>query len=779
LGANGAGKSTLLNVIGGTVTPDQGELWISESPVDLSTYGPLRSRRAGVQRVFQELSVFQNLSVTANFSLTAESGTKLNKRLAQREARHRLDAVFPGNGISPRAELAAIPLAQRQMVEIARSSTERSLKVLILDEPTSALSAKAASQLGDYLRRRAAGGLSIIYVTHKLDEALQLCDRIVVLRDGKLHWEGDGPGLTRETLLTHLGAAPEPSPVPEPDGPAVAGGASHLLTVKLPGRDQSAPQEVTVGQGEIVGLAGLEGAGQRPLLRAVFQHRRFRRRQVDLHTSTAYVSGDRQREGVLPLWTVLENVGVSALRRTSTAGFVNRRRNQSIAMRWLEELGLQNRAHSLVGELSGGNQQRALFGRALASDAGLLLLDDPTRGVDAAAKGDIYEMLKSARADGKSALFYSTENAEFQQCDRVYVMADGALSAEFTGEAATEERIVHASYAAAGQDTTDQDRQQSYPAWLASAWPIAKRALRWGPMPAAILFLAMLGTVFTVQPNATNPAMLNMLLQSSTVMAAAAMAQMMFILGGDFDLGLGFAIGFVNVVAATLLTTNPALGVAALVCVVAGYILMALLVEKFGIPSVVVTLGASFVWLGLGMLLQQVPGGSAPKWLTGLIRIKTAPIPQNAWVLIGLAALGILIVSVWRFSIILKALGANRRTLSDLGYSTARARIILYVVAALFVVVAGLLVAAHTTSSDINASSALTLSSVAAVIVGGASFSGGRVFPLGAVLAAVGLSLISSLLVFIGVNSQYSTAVGGIVLIAVLALRAVTDRGAK
>jgi ribose transport system ATP-binding protein len=761
LGANGAGKSTLLNVIGGTLAPTGGGMTIAGEAVDFTTYGPLDARRAGVQRVFQELSTFDNLTVEENFALTAAEGGGRRDRAA---CRRRLLEVFPNNSISPRAEVGSLSLAEQQMVEIARAATVPGIRLLILDEPTSALPAEQAGQLGEFIQRRAHEGLAVIYVTHKLEEVLQLADRLVVLRDGHDHWEGDGRQATHAQLLTQLGAAPTEGELKAAQARGDAGAADLLRVDGLSTRELT-EVSLRVRAGEIVGLAGLEGAGQRALLQRIFMRRSSRRGPISAKANLAYVSGDRQHEGLLPLWSVRENVGVSAIGRASIGGFIQRKRYRANAEAWLERLGLGHRAQSRIGQLSGGNQQRALLGRALASDAGVLLLDDPTRGVDVGAKHDIYRLLDEAKAEGRSALFYSTENVEFRQCDRVYVMARGQVVAEMPGEQATEERIIEASYAATrGTERAGLPRSR--------ALTLAGRVLGTRPLPSAVLLAGMLVAIFSLRPAVFNPVASNLLFQAATVAAFAALAQMLFILGGDIDLGLGFAIGLVNVIGATLLTHHPLLAVLALLAVIGGYLIMALIVELLAVPAVVVTLGASFVWLGAGMLIQPMPGGAAPEWLTGALQLRLSPIPETCYLLVVAVLLGLLIVRWWRYGTVLRAAGSNAKTLGELGHSPLRARLTIYGLAAVFAIVTGLLIAATTGASDVNASSPLTLSSVAAVIVGGASFAGGRVSPLGAILGATGLALISSVLVFSGVSSQYSTAIGGIVLIVVLGLRA-------
>jgi ribose transport system ATP-binding protein len=775
LGANGAGKSTLLNIIGGTTRPTSGTLRIAGRTAAPGAYNGLAARRNGIQRVFQELSTFTNLSVVENFAMTAPRGSRASKREMRKEAASRLSEVFPGNEIAVDSEVGSLSIAQRQMVEIARAGTESSVRLLILDEPTSALSSGEAEELGEFLRRRAADGLGVIYVTHKLDEALELADRIVILRDGQLHWEGEGGAATRQELLSLLGASVDDEEIPLVG--SVAGGECVLSVRDLTVgglRDVS----LNVHRGEIVGLAGLEGAGQRELLRWIFSqagHRGDRRRALAAGRA-AYVSGDRQREGLLPLWDVEGNVSITAASELQRAGFVRRRPLRQRATAWLADLGLAQRASSPVLELSGGNQQRVLVGRALASDAPLLLLDDPTRGVDVGAKRDVYEILNRLRGEGRSAIFYSTENAEFLTCDRVYVMSRGSIVTELPGAQATEERLLKASYAdptTPGVDASDdmvgrtEDRSQARKAIAMLQHPT---------FPAVALFVVMLLLVFSIQPNTLIPTSMNMLLKTSIAIAFASLGQMLFILGGDIDLGLGFMIGLVNVIGATLLLDSPLVALVVLAALVGAYVLMAVVVERIGVPSVVVTLGASFVWLGLGLLIQKSPGGAAPDWLRATSRFMPLGIPGSVVFLVLAAILGLLVVRGWSFGVVLRALGNSARNLEALGYSALRARMTLYGLAAVFAIIAGLFVTANAGTSDINASNPMTLSSVAAAIVGGASFAGGRVSPVGAVLGAAGLALINSTLVFLGVGSQFSTAVGGIVLIVILALRTAVGR---
>ncbi|MBD9638861.1 ATP-binding cassette domain-containing protein [Ensifer sp. ENS07] len=764
LGPNGAGKSTFLNVIGGTLQPSSGTMAVDGNPIDFEKYVGATARNRDIQRVFQELSTFSNLTVAENLALTSEGGSQGSRRDMVRRAQERLQ-VFPGNKIDVGAEVSGLSIAERQMIEIARAMTETGTRLVILDEPTSALSSHEADQLADLVTRKAAEGVSIIYVTHKLEEAIRLAHRVVVLRDGKLHFDGDGRNLTHDELLSLLGATVEHG---APVGPRSSDtNSKDLLTVQALSSARLRDVAMRVGAGEIVGIAGLEGAGQRELLQAIFSARKRSQGAVSSSSDIAYVSGDRKREGLLPLWNVHDNVAISAAPRLSYAGLVDFAALKTSAQKWLMELGLAHRAQSPITSLSGGNQQRALLGRALASEAPLLLLDDPTRGVDASAKASIYEILDKLKEKGRSAILYSTEVAEFQKCDRVYVMARGHIVAEFDGMEATEERIVQASFLRPGIPSTANATVEVDTPAKASLTQL----LAWRSLPAAILMLTMFVLAVWQQPNVLSTFGLELLLQASLPLAFAVIAQMLFLLGGDIDLGLGFAIGLVNVLAATYLADEPAIGVLTIGLVVGGYVILALIVELLGVSSVVATLGASFVWLGIGLIVRETPGGQSPGWLTAIANLKLWPLPLACYVLVAVALVGLWICRGWGYSIRLRALGHNRRTFVALGFSALAGRVTIYSLAGVFAVLSGLLLTATTGAGNVHVASSFTLATVAAVVVGGASFSGGIVSPIGAVMAIIGISLVATNLTFLGISSEYSTAIGGLILILALSFR--------
>jgi ribose transport system ATP-binding protein len=789
LGANGAGKSTLLKIIAGVVPPSAGRLAVSGDDVNFARWGPREAAGAGIHMVTQELSAFTNISVAENFSMANADLRGQSRRAVRSAASAALGTIFPGSDIPVRAETGGLSIAERQMVEIAIAASQPGLSILIMDEPTSALPAERAAQLHSFLRARKADGILIIYVTHKLDEVLDIADRLVVLRDGRIHWAGDPATVTHAELLVKLGARVAEEGAAEPAAEAPGTAAATMLTPRAPHPSAGRGVELQVAAGEVVGLAGLEGAGQRLLLREIYATSGKRRAAFDV-PGVAYVSGDRKREGLFGLWSVAENLVISSVARLARFGVIRHSAVNETVRHWYDTLRVVAAGpETPIMNLSGGNQQKVIIARGFASEAPLILLDDPTRGVDIETKADFYRLLQILRNEQRSAILYSTEDREFSQCDRVYVMARGVIVKELAGADITRENIVHWSYAGMSGPTAaapgeapgpsqpvSSARSRSRPAWSPGTAVQGLRTSRLS-MVAGLLIIMLIAMRIT-QPSSLTAYGLSLQLGPAMPLVLAALAQMLVIMGGDFDVGIGYAVGLANVISATTLVSDPLLGTLMLIGMIAGYAVMAVIVELAGVPAIVVTLGASFIWLGCGLVLQPTPGGTSPSWLSTPLSVSLQFIPLQVYLCIGLAAVMWFLLRRWRYGVALRGFGNSRQSFIETGRSPLRARLTIYMIAGLLVVLAGLLTTASTTASDINASSALTLASVAAVVIGGAEFSGGIVEPVGAVLAAVALGLVPSLLYFMQVSPNAQTAVEGLLLIAAMAVRRLA-RGAR
>ncbi len=294
-------------------------------------------------------------------------------------------------------------------------------------------------------------------------------------------------------------------------------------------------------------------------------------------------------------------------------------------------------------------------------------------------------------------------------------------------------------------------------------------------LPAAA-FLLLLGTIFVQQPRAMSYLGLNLLLNLGLPVVLATMAQMLVITLGDLDLSIGSFVSLVTCIGSVVLPVRPVLGVALLLAAVGGYAATGALIGARGLPAIVVTLGLSFVWLGLAVMLLPTPGGLAPEWLSGFMRTRTPGLPLALWgavAVAGLVHLG-LMRSAW--GTVVRGMGGNPRAVARAGWSLLRLRVAVYALAGVFGVLSGLALLGLTTSGDANLAGRYTLLSIAAVILGGGEFTGGRVSPSGAVLGALTLTLAASLLTFLHIPPDWQIGVQGGVLIAVLGLRAVIER---
>jgi|UPI0005599624 ribose transport system ATP-binding protein len=442
IGHNGAGKSTLMNVLMGVVLPDQGEFTIEGRTIAGANH-PAKAHALGIRCVFQELSLCPNLSALENTLVVHPSlgGIGWEKRTRALIA-GKLSEIFPSHHIDVRRAVSELSIGERQMIEIARAFTESDApaKIVILDEPTSSLDSTAADQLLNYLRRAALQGGACILITHKLNEVLSHTQRIVVMKDARVVADVPAAGLSRDRLFELMGAVARAETAP---AGAPFRGERRIELAKTGG----APA-LHVEAGEVVGLAGLAGHGQKETLRRIY---RAARTQTDkacqVNGTAAYVSGDRQREGVFPLWSIALNITLASMRKLAHSGFIGAAAEARLAETWRQKIGIRSEsAKQSILALSGGNRQKALVARAFATDSEIILFDDPTRGVDIGTKRELYDQIRTAAASGQSFLWYTTENDELFLCDRVYVFHEQKVVDVVERSDLTEERLIRASF---------------------------------------------------------------------------------------------------------------------------------------------------------------------------------------------------------------------------------------------------------------------------------------------------------------------------------------------
>ena len=462
-GENGAGKSTIVKILAGIYGDYSGSMLLEDGPVRFA--GPIDARRAGIAVIHQELSLVPAMTVADNVLLGREPCgplAMLRRRLRDEQARRALESV--GLSLSTDAIVEDLPLATRQLVEIAKAMGSDA-RVLIMDEPTSALSAPQARVLFERIAALRQQGYAFVFITHRLEEVYRIADRITVLRDGRVLECAPAGELGPARLVALLAAGSErsaPAAGVEP-GDVVLEVAG--LSLELQGRAGS-PElcdvSLAVRRGEILGLAGLQGAGNSLLLHAVFGALGDRVRgrvrlcgksfapespAASLARGVVLLPADRATTGLLRNLDVTSNATLASLDRFSPNGWLRPAREHDAVAAVAAELRLD--APSLtasVADLSGGNQQKLLLARCLLCAPALLLLDDPTRGVDIAAKADIHGVLRRLASSGTAILLVSAELDELLALsDRVAVLHRGRLVAELRGEALTRERVIAAA----------------------------------------------------------------------------------------------------------------------------------------------------------------------------------------------------------------------------------------------------------------------------------------------------------------------------------------------
>ena len=433
VGHNGAGKSTLVSVINGGLTLRDGRIGADGHS---GPWGIRAARARGLRCVFQELSLCPNLTVAENTRIMHPGvGGRGWRRRANSIIGGSLDTLFPGHGIDLLATVGTLSIARRQMVEIAMAFADPGIppRLVILDEPTSSLDAGLAAQLLAHVRRFVGAGGSVILISHILHEVLETSDRIVVMKDGRIVAERPAQGFDAASLVAAMGSAAR-----------VAGGrrtpGTGAPVLSLPGAGFHARK------GEVVGLAGLGGQGQTEMLLALHDLA-SPQWWPSRHAAATFVAGDRGLNGIFALWSILRNMTIASLPDLSRRGLVDRSAEAARATTWKDRLDVRTPDLSNpILSLSGGNQQKVLFARALATRAPVVLMDDPMRGVDVGTKQEVYALIRTEAQAGRTFVWYSTEMDEMTLCDRVYVFRNRAIAAELTGDAISEQAILEASF---------------------------------------------------------------------------------------------------------------------------------------------------------------------------------------------------------------------------------------------------------------------------------------------------------------------------------------------
>lgn len=445
LGGNGAGKSTILKVLNGVHVPDSGTIAIDGQP--MTEISPEAARRAGIAMIFQEMSLIPTLTVAQNVFLTREAKDSfglIDDRTAESRAQelfHMLDVE-----VDPKALVGDLGAGQRQLTEIVKAISQDA-KVLVLDEPSTALSVSDVERLFAFLRRLRNEGHAIIYVSHRMDEIARIADRATILRDGRHVITAPLSELPVETMIEHI-VGKRSRGLSDVVRGTSALGAPLLELRNVSGVDKPKNTDLTVHRGEVVGMAGLLGSGRSSLARVICGIDRMTGGEIRIDgkpvaiTSPhdAIVAGmvlvpeDRLRQGLIAEHSVASNVTLAVLDRLGANGFLSRRKVRDITDRQIERLRIKtaSRDHA-VRTLSGGNQQKVVIGKWLAAEPDILVLDESTAGIDIGSKSEIIALVRELARAGKAVILISSELSEMlSACDRIVVLAEGRLMDDLT-----------------------------------------------------------------------------------------------------------------------------------------------------------------------------------------------------------------------------------------------------------------------------------------------------------------------------------------------------------
>jgi ribose transport system ATP-binding protein len=777
VGENGAGKSTLMAVASGALAPDSGEIWIVGS--QLSDASPDEARELGLGIVRQEPALLPDLTVAENMAIGAGRTAGGQLKHAPRWAQQHLDPWQMG--VDARARVSDLSVEQRFIVEIAKALALKP-RVLILDEPTEHLNSEEVQRLFRRVRELAATGTAVVYISHRIPEVKEIADRVTVLRDGAVRGTFEASGVT-ETQIIELVIGRALDTV-FPSKSTVDASAPATLVVT----DLSGPHfqgiTLSVKPGEIVGLAGVQGNGQSEVIRAIAGLESSSGRveilgkQVRLGSNAAasragvvYVPSDRHGEGVFLPVGVGENIVMKTLRKVSRWGIVSESAINDIARQQIERQSIKTPStRTPMSNLSGGNQQKVVLARTLLSEPTVLLAEEPTQGVDAGARVDIYRILRGAADEGAAVVILSSDGVELEGlCDRVLIMSRGSVIAELEGDEVTEAGIATAALTSTSirKREVTSSRSNRFRSWL-----------RGDHSPAAVLALIVVALAVVVgisNPFYFSPFSLNNILFTAALMILIGSAQQVVVLGSGFDLSVGPLLSFLVVIASFFVIDGGnifiGIGLMIVAALLVGFV-NGFLVTRFNLNPVVVTLAIALALQGTLFTLRGTPGGIITPLVTDLIFAKIGFVP-----IITIIAVVVALLLEWglrrsRYGVELRAVGSRRDAAERLGIRAGRVQLFSYMLTSLLVMPTAVVLMSQIGIGDGRPGLSFTLTSVTVVVLAGASIFGGRGSFIGIIAAGVLVAQVLGVPTFLGLSGAWGYWLPGIITVGAAVLYA-------
>jgi ribose transport system ATP-binding protein len=785
LGENGAGKSTLMGIASGEIAPDEGTISFGSETIDKLV--PETAHERGLAIVHQHPALLPDLTVAENMALAVR-----RHHLAGRAAgwmREELDRV--GCNVKLEARVEELGVANRALIELAKALALRP-RILILDEPTAALGADMVERVFDAVREAAARDAAVVYISHRLPEIRQIADRVTVMRDGAIQATDDLDALSDEDVLRLIVGRSVSSTFPAKGAPA--NGQRPLLHVRGLSGAEFKDVELAVPGGEIVGLAGIDGNGQSEFLRALAglesatgsvelagRPLRLGRPDAARAARVAYLPADRHNEGLLMSLTVRENASLAALPRFARHGVVDRG-DEAVAVEE-QRRALNIRTSSIerdVATLSGGNQQKVVLARALLGEPSVVLAEEPTQGVDAGSHIEIYRILRQVADSGIPVVVLSSDGVELEGlCDRVVVFSRGQVVGELSGDDVTEEKIGRTIVTATAHRRDDERRGRRR---LERAEVFAKGDYA----PSLILGLAMvLLAIYTWNTNGRFLATFNLTSMMTLLAALAfiAFGQLIVIMTAGIDLSVGPLAGLLVVISSFFVLEHKSTAT-----IVLGFVLMLAVAIAVGLINasfvqfarftpVAATLATYIALQGISLLLRHEQGGFIRQDVTDRINSTVANVPWAFIVAVGLAIVLEVVLRRSRWGLSVRAVGSREQAAHRVGVRTGRQIVLAYVACSGLTFLGALMLMAQLGVGDPTQGTTFTLSSITAVVLGGASLFGGRGSFIGALLGAALITEITSATTFLNLSQAWQFWFLGILTLVAASIYTTARRG--